>query len=78
VVLPDGALGGRPEPRAYADVIEHNLAAAALASRPRENLGIVVLAAGHRDRAEDHYVRAIELARTSGATFVVGVATVGC
>ncbi len=102
---------------AYTNVIEHNLAAAVLASRPRENLGIAALAAayagdpdrarelgeqmlatavsptmrafgsyvigevesvaGHRDRAEDHYARAIDLARTSGATFVVGVATVG-
>ncbi|MER5228232.1 ATP-binding protein [Streptomyces flaveus] len=33
--------------------------------------------AGHSDLAERHYVRAIDLARTSGATFLVGVATVG-
>jgi tetratricopeptide (TPR) repeat protein len=33
--------------------------------------------AGHRKRAEPHYVRAVELARGSGATFIVGVATVG-
>uniref|UniRef100_UPI003B839AC0 ATP-binding protein n=1 Tax=Nonomuraea lactucae TaxID=2249762 RepID=UPI003B839AC0 len=32
---------------------------------------------GHSEPAERHYVRAIELARTSGATFLVGVATVG-
>lgn len=102
---------------AYADVVEHSLAAAALARRPRENLGIAALAtayagdldqartlnerglagavsptmlawgayvageieslAGHSELAEQHYVRAIELARTSGATFLVGVATVG-
>ncbi|WP_214368293.1 BTAD domain-containing putative transcriptional regulator [Pseudonocardia sp. H11422] len=102
---------------AYADVVEHSLAAAALASRPRENLGIAALAAayagdpdeartlndrglagavsptmrswgayvageiessaGRSEPAEQHYVRAIDLARTSGATFLVGVATVG-
>jgi predicted ATPase len=33
--------------------------------------------AGHSEAAERHYVRAIELARSSGATFLVGVATVG-
>ncbi|GAA0949240.1 BTAD domain-containing putative transcriptional regulator [Pseudonocardia zijingensis] len=33
--------------------------------------------AGDNDRAERHYVTAIELARASGATFYVGVATVG-
>ncbi|MEU0368810.1 BTAD domain-containing putative transcriptional regulator [Streptomyces sp. NPDC006283] len=32
---------------------------------------------GHGDAAERHYVRAIDLARTSGATFLIGVATVG-
>ena len=102
---------------AYADSVEHNLAAAALGRRPRENLGIAALAAaysgdhgrarelahqmlddavsptmrafasyaigeaetaaGSRDRAERHYVEAIALARHSGATFLVGVATVG-
>ena len=39
--------------------------------------GEIETAAGRRDRAEQHYVRAIDLARTSGATFLVGVATVG-
>jgi predicted ATPase/DNA-binding SARP family transcriptional activator len=34
-------------------------------------------AAGHPERSEDHYARAIDLARTSGATFVVGIASVG-
>jgi predicted ATPase len=33
--------------------------------------------AGRREVAEQHYVQAIDLARTSGATFLVGVATVG-
>lgn len=33
--------------------------------------------AGDSEAAERHYVRAIELARTSGATFLVGVAGVG-
>ncbi|MGH3786419.1 MAG: ATP-binding protein, partial [Pseudonocardiaceae bacterium] len=33
--------------------------------------------AGRPELAEQHYVRAIDLARTSGATFVVGIATVG-
>jgi tetratricopeptide (TPR) repeat protein len=33
--------------------------------------------AGHNEIAEDHYLRAIELARTAGATFIVGVASVG-
>lgn len=33
--------------------------------------------AGHSERAERHYVRAIDLARASGASFLVGVATVG-
>jgi predicted ATPase/DNA-binding SARP family transcriptional activator len=39
--------------------------------------GEIETAAGRRDRAEQHYVRAIDLARTSGATFLVGVASVG-
>ncbi|MEV4508152.1 BTAD domain-containing putative transcriptional regulator [Dactylosporangium sp. NPDC049525] len=34
-------------------------------------------AAGRGAAAEGHYTRAIDLARTSGATFLVGVATVG-
>jgi hypothetical protein len=34
-------------------------------------------AASRTDLAEQQYVRAIDLARTSGATFLVGVATVG-
>ncbi|MGS0685539.1 BTAD domain-containing putative transcriptional regulator [Nakamurella sp. GG22] len=33
--------------------------------------------AGHPDDAAPHYARAIDLARSSGATFLVGVATVG-
>ncbi|MEV0218860.1 BTAD domain-containing putative transcriptional regulator [Streptomyces sp. NPDC050704] len=33
--------------------------------------------AGHSEPAERHYLRAIDLARASGATFLVGVATVG-
>ncbi|MGW8952607.1 BTAD domain-containing putative transcriptional regulator [Streptomyces sp. NPDC055709] len=33
--------------------------------------------AGHGEQAERNYVRAIDLARGSGATFLVGVATVG-
>jgi tetratricopeptide (TPR) repeat protein len=39
--------------------------------------GEIETSVGRRDRAEHHYVRAIELARTSGATFLVGVASVG-
>ncbi|MFF5207541.1 BTAD domain-containing putative transcriptional regulator [Streptosporangium sp. NPDC000396] len=102
---------------AYGDVVEHSLAAAVLADRPRENLGIAALAAayagdlerarelndrglagavsptmlswgayvageiesiaGRSEPAERHYVRAVDLARASGATFLVGVATVG-
>ena len=102
---------------AYDEVVEHSLAAAAIASRSRGDLGLVALAtayagdldearmlndqwlpaavspsmrswgayvageieslAGHSELAEQHYVRAIDLARTSGATFFVGVATVG-
>ncbi len=34
-------------------------------------------AAGRLQPAEEHYLRAISLARSSGATFVVGIATVG-
>ena len=33
--------------------------------------------AGRSEAAEQHYLRAIDLARSSGATFLVGVATVG-
>jgi predicted ATPase/DNA-binding SARP family transcriptional activator len=102
---------------AYADCVEHSLAAAALTSRPREQLGVAALAtayagdldrartlnqqglagavsptmlawgayvageidsrAGQTELAEQYYARAIELARASGATFLVGVATVG-
>jgi tetratricopeptide (TPR) repeat protein len=102
---------------AYAETVEHSLAAAALAPGARENLGIAALAlaysgdadrartlndrglagavspsmrawgayvtgeietaVGRRDRAEPHYVRAVDLARTAGATFLVGVASVG-
>lgn len=39
--------------------------------------GEIETAAGRRDRAEAHYLQAIELARTAGATFLVGVASVG-
>ncbi|MFF3324129.1 BTAD domain-containing putative transcriptional regulator [Streptomyces sp. NPDC002889] len=102
---------------AYGDVVEHSLAAAALAGPHRESFGIAALAtayagdldaarglnerglagavspsmlswgayvaaeieslAGRSEPAARHYVRAIGLARTSGATFLVGVATVG-
>jgi predicted ATPase/DNA-binding SARP family transcriptional activator len=102
---------------AYAEVVEHSLARAAVAGRPSDSLGIAALAtayagdldqartlnerglagavspsmlswaayvageidslAGHSELAEQHYLRAIDLARTSGATFLVGVATVG-
>ncbi len=103
---------------AYAEAVEHALAAAATgAGRHREDLGIAALAsayagdldrartlnargladavsptmvgwghyvageienrAGHPEPAERHYLRAVELCRGSGATFLVGVATVG-
>ena len=39
--------------------------------------GEIETSVGRRDRAEPHYVRAITLARASGATFLVGVASVG-
>jgi tetratricopeptide (TPR) repeat protein len=39
--------------------------------------GEIESCAGHTDVAERHYRRAIDLARRSGATFLVGVATVG-
>jgi tetratricopeptide (TPR) repeat protein len=39
--------------------------------------GEIETASGRTDLAEHHYVRAIALARRSGATFVVGVGTVG-
>jgi predicted ATPase/DNA-binding SARP family transcriptional activator len=101
---------------AYAQVVEHCLAAARTL-RPSEGFGGAALAtvyagdpdraralnergrdtavsptarawvdyvsgeiesyAGRRELAEQHYVRAIDLARSSGATFIVGVATVG-
>jgi predicted ATPase/DNA-binding SARP family transcriptional activator len=102
---------------AYADAVEHALAAADLATRPNENLGIAALAlayggdlhqgqqlneqmtaaatsptlrgfsayvsgelhnaAGRTDQAEEQYHRAIDLGRSSGATFLVGIASVG-
>jgi predicted ATPase/DNA-binding SARP family transcriptional activator len=102
---------------AHAQVVEHALAAAAVAPRPRDNLGVAALAlayagdldraralnaqglaeavspsmgswgayvageveniAGHADHAAQHYRRAIDLARRSGATFLTGIATVG-
>lgn len=39
--------------------------------------GEIESSAGRSEEAEQHYVRAVDLARTSGATFLVGVATVG-
>jgi tetratricopeptide (TPR) repeat protein len=39
--------------------------------------GEIETLAGRTDLAEEQYVRAIELGRVSGATFLVGVATVG-
>jgi predicted ATPase/DNA-binding SARP family transcriptional activator len=102
---------------AYAEVVEHCLAAAVHARRPPEGFGGAALAAayagdldearalnergragavsptmrswvayvsgeiesraGNSDLAERQYVRAIDLAQMSGATFLVGVATVG-
>jgi tetratricopeptide (TPR) repeat protein len=102
---------------AYAETIEHSLAAAASAPGARENLGIAALAAayggdqerarelnergrtgarsptmrawghyvegeidnaaGRHEAAERHYLRAIDLARSAGANFLVGVTTVG-
>jgi tetratricopeptide (TPR) repeat protein len=102
---------------AHAEVVEHSLAADAIAPRPRDNPGVAALAmaysgeldrarelqargragavspsmrawnhyvageieslAGDTGAAERHYVRAIELARTAGATFLDGVASVG-
>ena len=102
---------------AYNDALEHSLAAAALAARPNESLGIAALAmtyagdigqaqelndrmaaqavsptlrgfgeyvsgeihsaAARPDQAEEHYTGAIALAQTSGATFLLGVASVG-
>ncbi|MFI7442909.1 AfsR/SARP family transcriptional regulator [Nonomuraea indica] len=40
-------------------------------------VGEIDNAAGRSEPAERHYLRAIDLARASGATFLVGVATVG-
>jgi predicted ATPase/DNA-binding SARP family transcriptional activator len=102
---------------AYAETVEHALAAAEQGFRSSEMLGVAALALaysgdpdgarvlnerglagaasptmrswgayvtgeietsiGRRDRAEQHYVRAVDLARTAGATFLVGVASVG-
>jgi tetratricopeptide (TPR) repeat protein len=39
--------------------------------------GEIEAIAGRPELAERHYVRAVDLGRTSGATFLVGVATVG-
>ena len=101
----------------FGQVIERELAAAALATHTDGSLGVAALAAtyaGDLDRArelnarlaagaasptlhaftayvageiagtaadpvaaQEHYLRAIELARASGATFVVGIASVG-
>ncbi|WP_035927375.1 MULTISPECIES: AfsR/SARP family transcriptional regulator [Pseudofrankia] len=102
---------------AYAETIEHSLAAFELDCRPRENLGVAALAAtyagdlerarrlnergsvvsvspssrawdayvagevenhaGRDESAEERYTAAIDLARGSGATFLVGIAAVG-
>jgi predicted ATPase/DNA-binding SARP family transcriptional activator len=102
---------------AFEDAVGHALAAASLATVPRENLGLAALAtayagdpdaarpindrglagaespsmlswgayvtaeidnvSGRSEDAERHYLRAIDLARTAGATFLVSVATVG-
>jgi predicted ATPase/DNA-binding SARP family transcriptional activator len=102
---------------AFADAVEHSLAASALGDRPTEAFGIAALAAiyggdlgqarelndrlgtvavsptlralssyvaaeidtvaGYPDHAESEYLCAIKLARSSGATFLVGVASVG-
>ena len=102
---------------AYGEVVEHALAAAALATRSSENLGVAALAAtyagdldqarelndrmaaaavsptlrafaayisgeidsaaGHPELADEQYTRAIDLARSSGATFLIGIASVG-
>ena len=39
--------------------------------------GEIANAAGRAHRAEEHYARAIDLAHSSGATFVIGIASVG-
>jgi hypothetical protein len=39
--------------------------------------GEIESSTGHAEPAEQHYRRSIDLARNSGATFLVGVATVG-
>ena len=39
--------------------------------------GEIESSAGNSDLAEQHYLRAIELAQTSGATFLAGISTVG-
>ncbi|WP_440073286.1 BTAD domain-containing putative transcriptional regulator [Streptosporangium sp. OZ121] len=39
--------------------------------------GEIESSAGHTELAEHHYIRSIALARTSGAAFLVGIATVG-
>ncbi|WP_084960503.1 BTAD domain-containing putative transcriptional regulator [Thermoactinospora rubra] len=102
---------------AYAEAVEHSIAASVVAERPRENLGLAALAtayagdleearrlndrglagaaspsmrswscyvageieslAGRSEPAEQYYIRAIDLARTAGAPFLVGIATVG-
>ena len=102
---------------AHAEVVEHALAAAALAPGPRDNLGTAALAlaytgdldraralndrgligaeaptmlawgayvtaeieslAGRPELAERHYRRAVDLARRSGATLLMGLATLG-
>jgi predicted ATPase/DNA-binding SARP family transcriptional activator len=102
---------------AFSEALDHSLAAAALATRPTENLGVAALAAayagdldraaslgadlaararspgldgfaayvageihnaaGRWDVAEQCYGVALERARTSGATFLAGIAAVG-
>lgn len=101
----------------FGEVIEHELAAAPLATHPDGGLGVAALAATYAGRldtaravnarmaavassptlraftayvageidsaggnptaAEDQYTRAIDLARSSGATFIVAIASVG-
>ena len=39
--------------------------------------GEIANAAGRTHRADEHYARAIDLAHSSGATFVIGIASVG-
>jgi predicted ATPase len=81
------ALGGAALASAYAGDLDEaralNERGSAGAVSPTMRAWIAYVAgeiesrAGNSDLAERHYVSAIELARRSGATFVVGIATVG-